>query len=66
LSALLPPFVPAPHPQSPSILISICIHQGRETDYLALKSNCLKLLEALNAINVKKSMGDGPGATSYK
>ena len=61
------PFVPASHPPSPSILISICIcHQGRETDYLALKSNCLKLLEALNAINVKKSMGDGPGATSYK
>jgi hypothetical protein len=65
LGVLLPPFVPAPHPQSPCILISIC-NQGRETDYLALKSNCLKLLEALNAINVKKSMGDGPGATSYK
>ena len=40
--------------------------KGRETDYLALKSNCLKLLEALNAINVKKSLGEGPGATSYK
>ena len=38
--------------------------KSRETDYLALKSNCLRVLDMLNGINVRKSQGDGPG--TYK
>ena len=34
--------------------------KSRETDYLALKSNCLRVLDVLNAINVRKSQGEQP------